>query len=82
MVIPTSLISFFACIGLFTAVYCLTLGSKYLFHYAKFKTLPLSEEEEKIKFLREHIQQQNQKIKSLEKETEKMTLALLNQFSQ
>ena len=34
-----------------------------------------------IKFLRQHIDQQDSKIKSLEKETEKMTLALLNHIS-
>ena len=81
MLIPNSIILSLAIVGLFTVVYLITIASKYLMHWFKFKSLPLSEEQEKIKFLRQHIDQQDSKIRSLEKETEKMTLALLNHIS-
>lgn len=81
MLIPSSLLTGLAVVGLLAIAHILAMGSKYFIHWLKFKSLPLSEEQEKIKFLREHIDQQNLKIKSLEKETEKMTLALLNHIS-
>lgn len=81
MMIPNSLIVVFAIVGLFSSVHLLFLLAKYCVHWIKFKELPLSEDQEKIKFLRQHIDQQTQKIKSLEQETEKMTLALLNHIS-
>ena len=81
MMIPNSILLCFAIVGLFTIVHLLILGTRYAIHWTKFKSLPLSQEQEKILFLREHIKQQDLKIKSLEKETEKMTLALLNHIS-
>jgi hypothetical protein len=54
---------------------------KYGVHYLKFKQFPLTKEEETISLLREDLNQKNQKIETLEQETEKMTLALLKHLS-
>ena len=81
MTIPSSLVVALALVGLYSSVVYIALAVKYLVHWLRFKSLPLSEEQEKIKFLRKHLEQQDSKIESLEKETEKMTLALLNHLS-
>ena len=81
MTIPNSLVTALAFVGIYATVVYITTGIRYLVHWIRFKSLPLSEEQEKIKFLRKYIDQQDSKIESLEKETEKMTLALLNHLS-
>ena len=81
MTIPSSLIYFFSAIGLISFTKLAYICVEYSVHYLKFKRLPMSKEEETICLLRQNIEQQNAKIQNLEKETEKMTMALLKHLS-
>jgi hypothetical protein len=81
MLIPDIGVQIFAAIGIFTTVYMISLLTKYVVHWYRFGELPLSQEHEKIIFLRKQIEQQDDKIIALEKETEKMTMALLQHLS-
>ena len=77
--IPDTLVMFFVAIGLMhLGVYVVALA-RYLLHYLKFKSLP-RQSEETILLLRSG-RDQDRKIQNLEKETEKMTMALLKHLS-
>lgn len=79
--IPDTLVMFFGAIGLMhLSVYTVALA-RYLLHYLKFKSLPKTIQEETILLLRSQIEDQDRKIQNLEKETEKMTMALLKHLS-
>jgi len=81
MLIPNSILIVLSAVGLIhLSVHLINMG-KYGVHYLKFKQFPLTKEEETISLLREDLRQKNQKIETLEQETEKMTLALLKHLS-
>jgi len=68
-------------IGLLYLFNNLNLTKTYLIHWLKHKKWPLSQEEQKMVFLQNHISNQQLKIKSLESQVEKMTLSLLKHIT-
>lgn len=81
MLIPNSILIFFSIVGIIASTGILYKTIENIIHYLKFKSFPMSKEEETIIFLKAKIKEQNIKVERLEKETEKMTMALLNHLS-
>jgi hypothetical protein len=81
MQLNDNLIYFLAGIGILVSSYLLVALVKSLVHYAKFRELPISLQEKKLQLVEIENERLSLKIKQLEKETEQMTLAVLQQLN-
>ena len=79
MTINPNILQALAFVGIFTLVAGL-LRLKTLVHYLKFKTFPKTLEEEKISLLKTENVRLSDKIQQLERESEEMTRAVLQQL--
>jgi len=81
MDIHINLIYSLAAIGVLVSSYSLIMLVKSLVYYAKFRELPVSLQEKKLQLVETENKRLSSKIEQLEKETEQMTLAVLQQLN-
>ena len=80
MTVPAILINSLALIGLISFTYCFQWLVNVIVHYARYKELPSSVEEEKIKLLKSEIDSLRENISALEEENNEMTKAVLKRL--